>query len=133
MELPCEIWEKIIIKIKDEKNCIKLYKALPKITQKNIRNKYIDHKKSIQLRIMYSIDNCMILLVEHKKFAILMDDNIDNEIKFVRFVHNFGKKDCFVSVDKKGKIIFWDTQTYEYIDCIEIDSEIQNIEFHPSE
>lgn len=39
----------------------------------------------------------------------------------------------YVSVDKKGKIIFMDPKKYKYIDCIEIESEIKNIEFQPSE
>jgi hypothetical protein len=133
MELPYEIWEKIIVQIKDCKQCIKLFRSLPRLTQKNIRNAYNIHLKSIQNRVLYSEENCMILAVENQRFAILMDDNTDNEIQFVRYAPNLGENGYFVSVDKKGKIIFWDSKTHKYMDCIEIDSEIQNIEFHPSE
>jgi hypothetical protein len=53
----------------------------------------------------------------------------NNDIQHVRIMNNGN----YVSVDKKGKIIFWDQKKYKYIDCIEIESEIQNIEFHPNE
>jgi len=133
MELPCEIWERIILQVNDAKQCIKLFKSLPKLTQKNIRNAYNSHLKSIQNRILYSVENCMILAVENQKFVILMDDDTDNEIQFVRYASNLEEIDCIVSVDKKGKIIFWNAKTHKYKDCIEIESEIQNIEFHPTE
>ena len=133
MELPCEIWERIILQTNDAKQCIKLFKSLPKLTQKNIRNVYNSHLKLIQNRILYSVENCMILGVEHQRFPILMDDDTDNEIQFVRYARNLGENGYFVSVDKRGKIIFWDAKTHKYMDCIEIDSEIQNIEFHPTE
>ena len=133
MELPCEIWERIILQTNDAKQCIKLFKSLPKLTQKNIRNVYNSHLKLIQNRILYSVENCMILGVEHQRFPILMDDDTDNEIQFVRYARNLGENGYFVSVDKRGKIIFWDAKTHKYMDCIEIDSEIQNIEFHPNE
>ena len=106
MELPSEIWEKIILQIKNAKHCIKLYDSLPKSIQKYLKNKYNDHLKLIQNKILYSIDNSMILAVENKKY--------------------------FVSVDKMGTIIFWDAKTHQFFDSIEIGNEIQNIEFHPS-
>ena len=64
MELPCEIWEKIILQTNDAKQCIKLFKSLSKLTQKNIQNAYNIHLKSIQNRVLYSLENCMILAVE---------------------------------------------------------------------
>ena len=133
MELPCEIWEKIILQTNDAKQCIKLFKSLSKLTQKNIQNAYNIHLKSIQNRVLYSLENCMILAVENQRFPILMDDDTDNEIQFVRYTSNLGENGYFVSVDKRGKIIFWDAKTHKYMDSIEIDSEIQNIEFHPNE
>ena len=36
-----------------------------------------------------------------------------------RVIMNTG---CIVYVDKNGKIIFWDSKKYKYIDCIEIES-----------
>lgn len=133
MELPCEIWEKIILQTNDASQCIKLYKSLPRLTQKNIQNVYNIHLKSIQNCVLYSVENCIILAVENQRFPILMDDDTDNEIQFVRYTSNLGENGYFVSVDKRGKIIFWDAKTHKYMDSIEIDSEIQNIEFHPSE
>ena len=133
MELPCEIWEKIILQTNDASQCIKLYKSLSRLTQINIQNVYNIHLKSIQNRALYTVKNCMILAVENQRFPILMDDDTDNEIQFVRYARNLGENGYFVSVDKRGKIIFWDAKTHKYMDSIEIDSEIQNIEFHPSE
>ena len=128
MDLPSEIWEKIIIEIKDVRECIKLFKSFPKITQEYIRNTFDTHMESIQTKILYSFENCLFLQIENNKEIIKIDDDIYNEIQFVRVMNN----GYIVSVDKKGKIIFWDSKKYEYIDCIEIDNEIQNIEFHPT-
>lgn len=130
MELPCEIWEKIILQTNDAKQCIKLYKSLSRLTQINIQNVYNIHLKSIQNCVLYSVENCIILAVENQRFPILMDDDTDNEIQFVRYTSNLGENGYFVSVDKRGKIIFWDAKTHKYMGSIEIDSEIQNIEFH---
>ena len=58
--------------------------------------------ESIQTKILYSFENCLFLAIENK-----------------RVIMNTG---CIVSVDKKGKIIFWDSKKYKYIDCIEIES-----------
>jgi hypothetical protein len=127
MELPCEIWEKIIVEIKDCKQCIKLFNSFPTIMQDYIRGTFDEHLESIQTKILYSFKNCIFLAIENKRIIILMDD--DTEFQYVR-VMNTG---CLVSVDKKGKIIFWDSKKQKYIDCIEIENEIQNIEFHPTE
>jgi hypothetical protein len=129
MELPCEIWEKIIIQIKDCKNCIKLYDSFPKITQEYIHEVFETHMESIQTKILYSFENCVFLGIENKRVIIFKDDNIYNDIEYVRIMNN----DNIVSVDKNGKIIFWDIKKYKYIDCIEIESKLENIEFHPTE
>jgi len=129
MELPCEIWEKIIVQIKDCKHCIKLFKSFPRTIQNYIRSTFDEHLESIKTKILYSFENCLFLQIENNRIMLLMDDDLYNDIQFVRVMNN----DCLVSVDKKGKIIFWDSKKYKYIDCIEIDSEIQNIEFHPTE
>jgi hypothetical protein len=82
----------------------KIIQIFTEINPKNIRNAYNIHLKSIQNRVLYSVENCMILAVENQKFAILIDNNTDNEIQFVRYTHNLGENGYFVSVDKKGKI-----------------------------
>jgi hypothetical protein len=129
MDLPCEIWEKIIIQIKDVKECIKLFKSFPKITQEYIREVFENHMESIKTKILYSFENCLFLAIENKRVIIFMDDDLYNDIEYVRIMNN----DNIVSVDKKGKIIFWDSKKYKFIDCIEIDSNLENIEFHPTE
>ena len=129
MDLPYEVWEKIIIQIKNEKQCIKLFKSFPRTIQNYIRNTFDTHMESIQTKILYSFENCLFLAIENNRVIIKIDDDVYNDIQFVRVMNN----GCFVSIDKKGKIIFWDSKKYKYIDCIEIDSEIQNIEFHPTE
>jgi hypothetical protein len=129
MELPCEIWEKIIVQIKDCKQCIKLFKSFPRTIQNYIRSTFDEHLESIKTKILYSFENCLFLQIENKRIMLLMDDDLYNDIQFVRVMNN----DCLVSVDKKGRIIFWDSKKHKYIDCIEIESEIQNIEFHPTE
>ena len=129
MELPPEIWEKIIVQIKDPKQCIKLFQSFPKNTKNYIRDAYNNHMESIQMKILYAIHNCIFLAIEDKSEIILMDDYDYNEIQYVRSM----KGGIFVSVDEKGEIIFWDEKTYKYIDSIEIENNIQNIEFHPNE
>lgn len=129
MELPCEIWEKIIMQIKDCKQCIKLFNSFPRIMQDYIRSTFDEHLESIQTKILYSFENCVFLAIENTKFSkvLLMDD--DAEFQYVR-VMNTG---CLVSVDKKGKIIFWDAKKHKNIDCIKIENKLENIEFHPTE
>ena len=127
MELPCEIWEKIIVQIKDCKQCIKLFNSFPRIMQDYIRGTFDEHLESIQTKILYCVENCLFLAIGNKRIIIKIND--DTEFQFVRIMNN----DCFVSVDKKGKIIFWDSKKHKYIDYFDIENEIQNIEFHPTE
>lgn len=129
MDLPSEIWEKIIIQIKDIKDCIKLFNSFPKITQYYLHETFENHMESIKMKIFYSVKNSIFLAIENKKIIIMIDNDIYNEIQYVKYMNN----GCLVSVDKRGKIIFWDEKTREYIDCIEIDSKLENIEFHPTE
>jgi len=129
MDLPCEIWEKIIVEIKDVKECIKLFKSFPKDIKLFVKKVFENHLESIKIKILYSFENLIILANENKRLYIFVDNNINNNIEYLKLM-NFGS---FVSVDKNGKIIFWDTKTYKYIDCIEIENKIENIEFHPTE
>ena len=123
MDLPCEIWEKIIVQIKDCKQCIKLFKSFPRTIQEYIRSTFDEHLESIQTKILYSFENCLFLAIENTQFSkvILRDDS--TEFQYVRIM-NTG---CIVLVDKKGKIIFWDIKNHEYIDCIEIENNLENI------
>jgi hypothetical protein len=129
MDLPCEVWEKIIVQVKNVNECIKLFNSFPKIIQEYIRETFETHMESIKTKILYSIENSLFLAIENKQVIVFMDNNLYNDIQYVKYMNG----GCFVSVDKKGKIIFWDEKTRKYIDCIEIESELQNIEFHPTE
>jgi hypothetical protein len=129
MDLPSEIWEKIIIEIKDVRECIKLFKSFPKITQEYIRNTFDNHVDSIKIKILYCYQNCLFLAIENKNILIMMNNDLFNNIEYVKYTND----GCIVAVDKKGKINFWDFKSRKYLDCIEIDSELQNIEFHPTE
>jgi hypothetical protein len=128
MDLPYEIWEKIIIQIKDVKQCTKLFKSFPKKLKEYILTTYNSHIESIQIKILYSFENFLFLAIENNVIIIFIDDDVFNDIQFVKVMNG-----CFVSVDKKGKIILWESKNYKYIDCIETETEIQNIEFHPTE
>jgi len=129
MDLPCEVWEKIIFELKNVKQCIKLFNSFPRTIQDYIRSTFDTHLESIQTKILYSLENCLFLQIENKRVLIKIDDDVYNDIQFVKVMNN----GCFVSVDKKGKIIFWDAKTHKYIDCIEIENNLENIEFHPTE
>jgi hypothetical protein len=129
MDLPCEVWEKIIVELKNVKQCIKLFNSFPRTIQDYIRSTFDTHLESIQTKILYSLENCLFLQIENKRVLIKIDDDVYNDIQFVKVMNN----GCFVSVDKKGKIIFWDAKTHKYIDCIEIENNLENIEFHPTE
>jgi len=127
MDLPCDIWEKIIVQIKDCKQCVKLFNSFPKITQEYICEVFDNHMESIQMKILYSFENCLFLVIENERIILSIDEDV--EFQYVRVMNN----ESYVSVDKKGKIIFWDSKKHKYIDCIEIENKLENIEFHPTE
>jgi hypothetical protein len=129
MDLPCEIWEKIIVEIKDVKECIKLFKSFSKVTQEYLREVFKNHLESIKIKILYCYQNCLFLAIEDKNILIMIDDDVFNDIEYVKYMNG----GCIVSADKKGKINFWDFKTRKYLDCIEIDGKLENIEFHPTE
>ncbi len=43
MELPCEIWEKIIVEVKDYKECIRLFRSFTRKIQNYIYNTFASH------------------------------------------------------------------------------------------
>jgi hypothetical protein len=133
MELPCEIWEKIIVQIKDCKQCIKLFNSFPRTMQEYIRGTFDKHLGSIQTKILYSFENCVFLAIENTKFSkvILMDN--DAEFQYVR-VMNSG---CLVSIDKNNHIIFLENHVFKKIDLENFGSdnveEIIDIQKPPSD
>ena len=78
------------------------------------------------------------------KLSIFNTTNIDNpEFEFqlddifaVRYIQDWntpiGKKDCIVAATKTGLVLFWDALTMQYIQGLEIGSNICEIEFHPT-
>ena len=140
MELSTDIWSIILQKIKVVKYCQRLYDALPKNIKKELEEIYEEHKKKISINILCAIEYKMILFTNSEiKTYFYQDSDYDTDIKFVRYVKNWytinkegGKIDCFISVSKKNTIMFWNAITHTYISKIQIDSDIKEIEFHPT-
>ena len=59
-----------------------------------------------------------------------------DDIFAVRYIQDWnthiGKRDCIVAATKTGLVMFWDALTKEYIQGLEIGSNICEIEFHPT-
>jgi hypothetical protein len=108
--------------------------ALPSQTRAELKDAYDSHKERLNIKIFCGFQN---------KLTVCSTCNIDNpELEFqlediftVRYIKNWdthiGKKDCIVSATKKGLVMFWDAHTIEYIQGLEIGSNICDIEFHP--
>jgi len=138
MELPVDLWSIILQKTKIAKQCKKLYLALPKNIKKELEEIYEEHKVKISINILCGIKNNMTLFQNGDLHTVFYQD-FDTDIKFVRYVKNWyiineegDKIDCFISVSKKNTIMFWNAITQTYLSKIEIDSDIKEIEFHPT-
>ncbi len=140
MELSTDIWSSILQKTKIVEQCKKLYLALPKVMQQELKEIYEKHKKNISINILCAIEYKMILFSNGEINTYFYQDyDFDTDIKFVRYVKNWyiineegDKIDCYISVSKKNTIMFWNAITHEYVSKIEIDSDIKEIEFHPT-
>lgn len=137
MELSTDIWSSILQKTKIVEQCKKLYLALPKNMKQELKEIYEKHKKNISINLLCAIESKMILFSNGEINTYFYQDyNFDTDIKFVRHVKNWyilenGEKiDCFISVSKKNTIMFWNAITHTYVDKIEIESDIKEIEFH---
>lgn len=132
MELPLEMWEKILLSINCVKSCENLYNALPKSIQDRLVYLYMNHIKLINTKIICCVQNVSGLFIENS-LCIKLEIN-NNEIIFVRYAKNlntrFGKIDCIISASKNGTIMFWNSDNYQYIDRINIGAEIHLLEFH---
>jgi hypothetical protein len=132
MELPLELWEKILLSINCVKSCENLYNALPKSIQDRFAYLYMNHIKLINTKIICCVNNVSGLFIENSLYIKLEINK--NDIIFVRHAKNlntrFGKIDCIVSATKNGIIMFWNSDNYQYIDEINIDEEIHFLEFH---
>lgn len=135
MELPTELWSSILQKTRTIQSCNKLYMALPKETRAELKETYESHKERMNIKIFCGFQN---------KLSVWTTSNIDNpEFEFqldnifaVRYIQDWnthiGKKDCIVAATKTGLVMFWDALTMEYIQGLEIGSNICEIEFHPT-
>jgi len=140
MELSTDLWSIILQKTNISKHCKKLYDALPKVIKQELVDIYIKHNEKISINILCGVDCKMILFTNGEIDSNFYQDfNFDTDIKFVRYVKNWyiineegDKIDCFISVSKKNIIMFWNAITHTYVSKIEIDSDIKEIEFHPT-
>jgi len=135
MELPTELWSSILQKTRTIKNCCKLYMALPSQTRAELKDTYESHKERLNVKIFCGFQNkltvCSTCNIDNPEFEFQLED-----IFAVRYIQNWdtpiGKKDCIIAATKTGLILFWDALTMEYIQGLEIGSNICEIEFHPT-
>jgi hypothetical protein len=135
MELPTELWSTILQKTRSIQNCDNLFKALPSQIRDELKETYRSHKERLNVKIFCGFQN---------KLSIFSACNNGNpEFKFqlediftIRYIKNWdthiGKKDCIIAATKTGLVMFWDALTMEYIQGLEIGSNICDIEFQPT-
>ena len=137
MDLPNELWEKILLSLNNGACCERLYNALPKKFQKELMYQYMDHRKMINTRILCAVKNTAALFIENGIYVKFYQDYIvENDVIFVRHSTNMitrdGVRDCIVSATRNGTIMFWDAHSNRYIDRIDIDNKIEHLELHPN-
>ena len=137
MDLPTDIWEKILLSLNNGACCERLYNALPKKFQKELMYQYMDHRKMINTRILCAVKNTAALFIENGIYVKFYQDYIvENDVIFVRYGTNMitrdGVRDCIVSATRNGTIMFWDAHSNRYIDRIDIDNKIEHLELHPN-
>jgi hypothetical protein len=109
--------------------------ALPEETRTELKDIYEFHKEKLNVRIYCGLKN---------RLSIFSTKEIDNpyfeleleNILTVRYIKNWetsiGKRDCIIAATKTGLIMFWDGLTMEYIQGLEIGSNICELDFHPT-
>ena len=137
MELPTELWSSILQKTRTIQSCKKLYIALPQQTRAELKDTYELHKKRLNVKIFCGFQNRLTVCSAkissngNPEFEFQLDN-----IYVVRYIQNWdtpiGKKDCIIAATKTGLVMFWDALTKEYIQGLEIGSNICEIEFHPT-
>ena len=132
MDLPNELWQTILKKMKSKKLCDKFYEALPSQTRIELEESYKNHLNSLNLPIIFTFSD---------KLSLYNNDILQKEIPIkniiaVRYVKNWntilGRKNCIVIAKKNGMVIFWDADTLEYIEGINTQNNLANVEFHPT-
>ena len=136
MDLPLELWSCILQKTRTIQSCSKLYKAFPKETRQELKEIYNNQKERLNVKIFCGFQNrlsiCSTFNNDIKEFEFQLEN-----IFTVRYIKTWdtplGKKDCIIAATKSGLIMFWDALTKEYIQGLEIGTNICEIEFHPRE
>jgi len=132
MDLPTELWGKILEKIRSIKTCDKLYDSFSNETRAELKEAYESHKDRITLKMVFAFNN---------KLSFYDGDHLMNEIPFeniiaVKFVKNWntliGNRDCVVVGTTHGVIMFFDATTLDYIFCVDIETSLGDFEFHPT-
>jgi len=132
MDLPTDLWGKILEKIQFIKTCDKLYDSFSNETRAELKEAYESHKDRITLKTVFAFNN---------KLSFYNGDHLMKEIPFenimaVKFVKNWdtpvGKRNCVVSATNSGVVMFWDATTLDYIFCVDIETSLGDIEFHPT-
>ena len=137
MDLPIELWEKILLSINNGASCEKLYNALPKKFQKELMYPYMDHKKLINTQILCAVKNTTALFIENGIYVKFYQDYlVENDVIFIRHATNMitrnGVCDCIVTATRNGTIMFWDSRSNRYIDRIDVNNKIEHLELHPN-
>lgn len=131
MDLPNELWQTILKKIKSKKLCDKFYEALPSQTKIELKESYKNHLNSLNLPIIFTFSDKLSL---YDRDILKKEIPIKNIIA-VKYVKNWntiiGRKNCIVVAKKNGMVIFWDADTLEYIEGINTENNLDTIEFHP--
>lgn len=132
MELPTELWSSILQKTRSIKSCDKLYMALPMQTRVELKETYESHKERLNIKIFCGFQNRLSACNNgNSEFEFQLED-----IFAVRYIQDWntpiGKKDCIIAATKTGLVQFWDAHTKEYIQGLEIGSNICEIVFHPT-
>ena len=138
MELPVDIWIKILENTCSIKECKKLYHSLSINIKKEMVQIYKHHKQKLTINLVLSIRDELIHYKNHKyKHSYYDNKRLSDKIIFVKYVKNLitkiGVKNCIVSANRKGLIQFWNAESYDYIDEVNLLSDIQSLEFHPNQ
>jgi len=137
MDLPTDIWEKILLSMNNGACCERLYNAFNKKVRKELMDSYMEYRKLIDIRILCAVKNTMALFIENGIYIkFFQDDFVENDVIFVRSIPDMvrldGLYDCIVSATRKGTVMFWDSHSNKYIDRLDFGSKIENMEFHPN-
>ena len=137
MDLPNELWEKILFSLNNGASCERLYNALPKKLQKELMYLYMDHRKMINTRILCAVKNTTSLFIENGIYVKFYQDYlVENDVIFVRYGPNMitrdGVCDCIITVTQNGTVMFWDAHSNRYIDRIDVNNKIKHLELHPN-